>query len=563
MQSISIRPSDLHAATELGRACGVSASTAQVLINRGISEAPQAQAFLEPRLASVSSPQGMADLTAATDRLAAAIRGAERIAIFGDYDVDGTTSATILGEILVTLGGNVVIELANRFDGGYGLGEAALDRVLAHRPHLLVTCDCGSSDHDRIERAHRSGTDVIVVDHHLVPESKLPALAFLNPHRPDCAFPYKGLASAGLAFVVGAALRRKLGAHLDLRPWLDLVALGTVADVAPLDGDNRRLVRAGLKLLSSPSARPGLIALREACRISAGSWVGGTDIAFRFAPRLNAAGRLGDPRLTLELLQAPTLQEARLLAAKVERVNNERKQLQREIEQEAVEQIRTIYPEQGSRAAGVVAASDQWHRGVVGIVAARLAECFGVPALVVSIEAGVGHGSGRAPDGFQLYDAVSQCQGLLNAFGGHQAAVGFNVDQNKIDLLRADFEEACQQLTQSNSPHNTAYEIDVAIDDSQFFVPPALELALLEPVGEGNREPLFLLRDVRVGSVKVVAEQHLSLAFELGARRISAFAMGMADRQIQVGSKLQAVGSLRPDSWRGGSEIQMDIRSLD
>src|SRR5690606_27557738 len=262
-----------------------------------------------------------------------------------------------------------------------------------------------------IEAARKKGVDVIVVDHHLVPDRPLPALAFLNPHRDECGFPYKDLCSAGLALSIGAAVRAAVGSSLDVRPWLDLVALGTVADVMPLDGDNRRLVRAGLLRIASPRTRPGVLALREAARIRAGAPVGGVDIAFRLAPRLNAAGRLGDAELTLRLLSAGTLQEARMLAARIEQINQERRAIQEKISEEAIAQVLDVYGEQVD--GGIVAAASGWHRGVVGIVAARLVERFNAPAVVIALEDGEGHGSCRTPEGFSIYDAVAACRSCL------------------------------------------------------------------------------------------------------------------------------------------------------
>ena len=260
---VEVRQGDEKAATDLGRALGVSATFGQLLLHRGIQDPTTAKRYLEPKLAELSAPDAMADRELAAERLARAIRSGEQIAVFGDYDVDGTTSAAVLSGILEQLGGRVAVFLASRFDGGYGLSDVALARVLGCSPTVLVTCDCGTSDHARLEAARRRGIDCIVVDHHLVPGEPLPVHAFLNPHRPDCGFVYKGMCSAGLALSLGAAIRARLGSKIDLRLWLDLVALGTIADVAPLDGDNRRLVRAGLARLSAADARPGVVALRE------------------------------------------------------------------------------------------------------------------------------------------------------------------------------------------------------------------------------------------------------------------------------------------------------------
>ncbi len=242
-------------AQALSRALGCSVTLASWLVQRGHVEAEKTRSFLNPRLAELTAPDAMLDRKAAAERIARAVREGQRIVVFGDYDCDGMTSAAIFTEALRALGGQVTPVLASRFDGGYGLSQAALDRVLSHQPGLLVTCDCGSSDHASLQQLGPLGVDGVVVDHHLVPEAPLPALAFLNPHRPGCGFPYKGLASCGLALSVLAAVRAELGKALDLRPLLDLVAIGTIADVAPLDGDNRALVRAGLRCWGC--ARPG------------------------------------------------------------------------------------------------------------------------------------------------------------------------------------------------------------------------------------------------------------------------------------------------------------------
>lgn len=527
----------------------------QVLLNRGLSEAGDASEFLSPRLAGLSKPDAMADREKAAERLCRAIESGERVVVFGDYDVDGTTSAAILADVIEALGGDVRAIVANRFEGGYGFSDPALDRALSLSPGLIVTCDCGSSDHARVARAMEAGVDVIVVDHHLVPDTPLPAYAFLNPHRPECGFAYKGLCSAGLALTVGAAVRAGVGKPLDLRAWLDLVALGTVADVAPLDGDNRRLVRAGLARLASDQARPGVVALREAVRIKAGSHVGAIDIAFRMAPRLNAAGRLGDPTITLDLLRARTVEEARGLAAKIERINQERRDVERAVTEAAIEDV-----EECGAHHGIVAAGDGWHRGVVGISAARLVDRYNRPALTIGVEDGVGHGSGRAPDGFPLHDALGRCSDLLLRWGGHNAAVGLTIEEGKVPALREAFEAACEEL--STGPVKAKeLPVEVRVDGQSYPLPMASELARLEPVGEANPEPLFELPAVRVDDAKVVGEGHLKLRARVGGRMLSVFGYDLGERVPRTGSKVTLWGHLRPDNWTGGEAVE--LRLLD
>jgi single-stranded-DNA-specific exonuclease len=552
---------DPIAAGELARACGVSPVVAQLLLSRGLHAQPAAERFLFPKLAHLTPPDAMVDRAAAAQRIAHAITRRERIVVFGDYDVDGTTSAAILSGIIECLGGNVATLVGNRFDGGYGLSEAALARVLAERPALLITCDCGSSDHARVQHARALGVDVIVVDHHLVPAQPLAALAFLNPHRPDCGFPYKGLCSAGLALSLGAALRAELKANLDLRQWLDLVALGTIADVAPLDGDNRALVRAGLALLCSEQARPGVVALREAAKLRPGGGISAIDVAFRLTPRLNAAGRLGDPAVTLALLRARDIYEARGLAAEIERLNTERKAIEQRVTSEASAQVA---PHAGR--AGLVAAAQGWHRGVVGISAARLVDQFDRPALVIALEGELGHGSGRAPDGFPLHTALLRVGGLLERFGGHDAAVGLTVRAERIEALRAAFEQACAELAaEAGMAPRGPLAVDARLGDGHYAPPRASELMLLEPLGETNPEPVY----EAVGDLvhaQVVGEGHLKLNLRVAGHDLSAFGYQLG---TQLGpepellrGRVRVIGALRPDGYRGGDHVELRIHEV-
>jgi single-stranded-DNA-specific exonuclease len=552
-----VRQADPMAARELGRALGLAPALAQVLLHRGISDAASAREFVNPQLSGLSRPDAMLDRELAADRLVRAIRARETIAVFGDYDVDGTTSAVVLCGILEALGAEVCVFVGNRFDGGYGLSDAALARVLEARPSLLVTCDCGSSDHERIARARAAGVDVIVVDHHLVPDEPLPALAFLNPHRPGCGFEYKGLASAGLALSLGAAVRARLGSALDLRTFLDLVALGTIADVAPLDGDNRRLVRAGLVRLAEPT-RPGVVALRELARIRGCAPLSAMDVAFRMTPRLNAPGRMGDADLTLALLRARDVGQARMLAARVEQRNDERKAIEKRVTEQAVAQVIERWGPTPRH--GIVAFGDELHRGVVGISAARLVERFGVPAIVVGVEGATGHGSARAPSGFALHAAIARCAGLLERFGGHDAACGLTLTRSRLEAFAVAFAEAtrCEQVA-SAVAEPTA---DVQLEPGVFELPGAADLAQLEPFGAGNREPIFALPRVRVVSRSVVAGSHLKLGLQLGRATLSAFGYDLAQVQVGVGSEVSLLGTLRADAWMGGDRVELRLLAV-
>jgi single-stranded-DNA-specific exonuclease len=542
-------------AQALARALGISVTVASWLDRLGHADAEITRRFLSPRLAELTSPDGMLDRKAAAARIARAVQRRERVVVFGDYDCDGMTSAAIFTEALRALGGDVTPVLASRFDGGYGVSQSALRKVLALQPQLLITCDCGSSDHATLEQLGPLGVDVVVVDHHLVPEKALPALAFLNPHRPGCGFPYKGLASCGLALSVLAAVRTELGRALDLRPLLDLVAIGTIADVAPLNGDNRALVRAGLKVLSE-ARRPGIRALLELAKIEPGTPLTAEDVAFRIAPRLNAPGRLGAPDLSVELLLSKTLDAAHALGAEIEQRQLERRAVQDRMLEEALAEVER---ERYSERAALVIGREGWNHGIVGIVAGRLAGQLGRPVIVIGFENGVGRGSVRGPRGARLHDAVSACAPVLRRFGGHQAAAGLEVELSMLEELRTRFEAACSAQPARELPDDTP-RIRLARGETLARV--LADLTQLEPCGESNPAPELALSG-RVVSAREVTGGHLKLELELpGGERLGAFGIGMGAKAASLQGEVCIAGKLRPDRYRGGGAMELKLEKI-
>jgi single-stranded-DNA-specific exonuclease len=542
----------------LARELGVSITLGDVLHRAGRGSDEATTRFLAPRLAHLTPPDAMADRDAATSRLARAVRANESIAVFGDYDCDGITATAVLTSIVRAVGGRVSPLIASRSAGGYGFSQPALQRVRETGASLLVTCDCGSSDHERIAAARAAGIDVIVIDHHLVPDEPLPALAFLNPHRPDCGFPYKGLASCGLALSVGAALRKELGVDLDVRTYLDLVAIGTVADVAPLDGDNRALVRAGLGVLAQ-GARPGLRALAELAKLGLSQGVTGEDISFRIAPRLNAPGRLGDPTMALDLLLATDPDEARRLAGAIEQVTQDRRAVQERMLAEAVAEVaRSGF----DRAPAILLAQVGWHPGVVGIVAGRVASEFGKPTIVAALDGSVGRGSVRGPKGFRLHDALTRCKDELVGFGGHQAAAGVDFRAERLAALRDRWSEACaEQGSASLGP--VARGADVRLDDRDDPAAVVTDMAKLEPCGESNPSPLLLLRAAKVRSARDV-KGHLKLELGFGSRVLPAFAFQLGGLAGELkGAHADVLGRLRWDAYRGGGAVEVRVERIE
>ena len=555
-EDFQVRPPDEAGAVALGEACKLGASAAQILLHRGFVDPVEATGFLEAGLRGLTVPDAMADRLVAADRLARAVSCRERVVVFGDYDVDGTTSALILSEILGSLGGEVRTLVADRFVGGYGLSAPALERCVGEQPRVLVTCDCGSSDHERIAEAANRGIDVVVVDHHLVPEEALPAMAFLNPNRADCGFSYKGMSSAGLALSLGAAVRAKLGARLDVRRWLDLVALGTVADVSPLDGDNRRLVRAGLKLLGSAHTRPALRALRRLVGLPDSAHLTTADIAFRLAPRINAPGRLGASELTLRWLQARGSAEVARLTDEVEEQNAERKRIAEHTVAEAMAQAKVVYGD--APLTGMVVGSEGWHRGVVGIVAARLVEEFQQPVAVVAFDGTSGHGSVRTTEGLDIYSALERCASELDAWGGHRAAAGLSMSRDRLEALRAAFADATRQEGRAS---RVPTQIDVRLGGA-YRVPTIEDLDRLGPFGESFPTPLFLVEaDIAEATAVGSSQAHAKLHLRLGDQRLRAFAPRLI-HQLQDRPKAQLVGEFQPDHWIGDGSVELLVKDV-
>jgi single-stranded-DNA-specific exonuclease len=546
------------AARQLALGLGVSVTLGELLERRGHVQLEATRRFLNPRLSELTPPDAMADRSLAAERLARAIRTGELVAVFGDYDCDGMTSAAIMTEVIEALGGRAVTFIASRFEGGYGVSSAAVAKVLASGAPLLVTCDCGSSDHASLEQLRGAGVDCVVIDHHLVPEQALPAVAFLNPHRPECGFPYKGLASCGLALSLAAALRSALGRELDLRYWLDLVAIGTIADVAPLDGDNRALVRAGLRAISE-AKRPGIRALLELAKLAGPSPITAEDVAFRLAPRLNAPGRLGSADIAVQLLLAKTWDEAQGLAAEIEQRSSERRLIQERMIEEALAEIAA---EGWAGRPAIVLGREGWNHGIVGIVAGRLADRFNCPVVAVGFSNGHGRASVRGPQGSRLFDALSAAKHTLIRFGGHQAAAGAELLLPRLGELRACFEAACtaqhpQPIANESEALNYAW---LAAGDELERV--LRDLYLLEPCGAGNQAPLLAFEGT-VLSARQVSGGHLKLELALsGGTRLSAFGLSMGERAIGLSGTIAVLGKLRPDRYRGGRAIELRLERI-
>jgi single-stranded-DNA-specific exonuclease len=550
-------------AAQLAAELGVSPLLAQLLAARGLADPARATAFLDARLGEhLRSPMLFRDMAVASRRIADAVANHERIGIYGDYDVDGVSGSAVLVRFLRAVGArpDPLVHIPHRLKEGYGLGALGIERLAAGGAKVMITVDCGAVAHKEIALAVERGMDVIVCDHHQVADTRPPALAVINPIEPDAGFPFSGLCGAGTAFYLALGVRMQLresgGPVPDLRRELDLVALGTIADLVPVVEENRVLVRYGLRELER-SARPGIAALKRVAgvdRLSSGA------VGFRLAPRLNAGGRLDDAMRSLELLTTEDGPRAEQLAVALDGENRTRQSIEREMLDEAVRLVEASGGVAGRH--GLVLASEKFHPGVVGIVASRLVERYYRPTVLIAAESGgVGRGSGRSISGVDLYGALATCRQLLDRFGGHRAAAGLSIQLDRVDQLATQFNAAlAERTTEDDFIARTRVDAEVSLNglDARCLD----DLARLEPCGMGNPEPVFLARDVKVRDRRIVGEHHLKLQLEQGGRTLPAIGFGMGDQGLAVGTRLDVLFQPMISEWNGNTYTELRLRDM-
>jgi single-stranded-DNA-specific exonuclease len=526
----------------------------RLIASRGFAAPDDAKAYLRPRLDQLADPNCLADLDRAVDRLVRALRETETILVHGDYDVDGICSTTLMVRTLRTLGGNAIPFIPRRLEDGYDLTEAGVRAARSVGATVVVTCDCGTSAHVPIAELQQSGIDVIVTDHHLPGGPLPPAYAVLNPKRPGCTSRDKDLAAVGVAFKLALALTRAVGGNENaVYAMLDLVALATIADVAPLRGENRVLVRYGLKLLNDPK-RPGIRAMIRAARLEGKALTSGR-VGFVLAPRLNAAGRLGSALRGVELMLATTDQEANPIARELEELNARRQ----EIDRVTLERARSLVQEMDlSTTFGIVLAEEGWHPGVIGIVASRIVEEFGRPTILIALEGGVGKGSGRSISAFNLHAGLQECRELLLRFGGHTAAAGVTIASERVAEFAARFNEvAAAKLTEDDLVRELRVDLELPFEQADSELETLLRH--MEPCGVGNPSPLLVSRQVIVSAPpRVVGTDGLKLLLSGNGRELVALGWGMAQRarEIDVGMSIDVAFRLERDEWNGESRLQ-------
>jgi single-stranded-DNA-specific exonuclease len=557
-----VAPSDPSAVSALARALDLAPPAARVLYARGYRDVLEARRFFAPSLDDLHDPYLLKGMPEAVKRIQDAIKQNEPILLYGDYDVDGTSSVVILKKGIELLGGKVTFHVPHRLRDGYGMRSDVVEDAASKGVRLIVSVDTGIRASEVVRTASGLGIDVIVTDHHL-PEAELPpALAVLNPNRQDCSYPEKNLCGAGVAFKLIQALladHPKRAAYLE--SFLKLVAIATVADVVPLTGENRVIVKRGLEGLRDVR-NPGLRALLDISDLAQGVAPSAREVAFRVAPRINAAGRMASANDVIELFSTNDPERARTIAAELDSLNTDRRQTQEDIVlaifKQCIEQIVT------DDDAALVFAGEGWHRGVVGIVASRVVERYHRPVFVLGIENGTAQGSGRSIPAFHLLEALEQMPELFSKFGGHHQAAGLTIASERVDEFRARFRShAATKLTALD--FIKTLEIDAEIEFREIDDASVSQILSLAPFGTGNQTPLFVARNVEVIARDVKKEKHVFV--KLKGLRSQAKAWNFAERapEFEPGSRIDLAFSIEDDAYsaaRGYAPWQIVMKDV-
>ena len=555
---------DRNLSQKLASELGIPLLIAQLLVNRGIVETQAAQEFLYPDLSNLHPPSMMKGISDAVDRIKEAIDKGEKIWVYGDYDVDGITSVSMLMPCLKRLGAEVDYYIPHRLDEGYGLSQESIAELEGKGCSLIITVDCGISATEEVRMANDAGIDVIITDHHEPGEELPPAIVTLDPKLVDCGYPFDRLAGVGVAFKLAQALMGDENGENEafLREQLDLVALGTIVDVVPLTGENRIIAKYGLEVLNKME-RVGIRALCEVSSVEEGT-ISGWIVGFRLGPRINAAGRIDTANSAVRLLTTDSYEEALEIAQKLDAANKERQNIEREILGKAKNQLQKF---DLSREKGLVLAEEGWHPGVVGIVASRIQELYYRPTILISLEGEQGRGSARSIPGFDIFHALTKCSHLLERFGGHKAAAGLGIAKSNIGAFRREFSSIVAETLEPDDLKPKVL-IDAEADLSQLTLEVVEQLSLLEPYGLGNPRPMIEVKNLLVkGMPRIVGRTggHLQMTVSDGQQALRCIAFNKAELERELhGAGVRLNLACRPsvNDWRDMRSVQLQIEEM-
>jgi len=551
--------SDEQGVEKLAQSINVSPTIARILVARGIGDFEKARSFFRPNLDDLLDPFLMDHMDRAVERVMRALAGHEKIAIYGDYDVDGTCSAAMLFLFLQERGGDAEVYIPDRFTEGYGVSVTGIDRLAARGVSLIITIDCGITAVEQAHYAQSLGIDVVICDHHEAGDELPAAYAVLDPIKPGCSYPFKFLSGCGVGFKLMQGIASRTGDVDTIYKYLDFVAMAAAADIVPLVDENRVLVAHGLRRLND-CTRPGLRGLLECAGMSAGS-IGTAQIVFGIAPRINAAGRLGDARRAVDMLIEEDEVRAFQKAQVLESTNRSRRTIDEETFVEAEIMAQQMLADSSCRV--LVIHNPDWHPGVIGIVASRIVEKFYVPTVLLTSVEGVAKGSARSIAGFDIHAALKQCEEHIEQFGGHKYAAGLSIEEGKIDVFRVALNEFANTRI-DDAMLTPEVQIDAEAELSELTPPFFNVVRQFAPFGPGNSRPNFLTREVEViGYPKVVGKDHLKFRVRNGEVFIDAIAFGMGERlgEIGGGARLDIVYNIEENHYR--RTVTTQLRILD
>ena len=543
---------------EISKKYNINKLLATILSNRDITEKEQIEKFLNPKRNDFYNPYKMLDMEIAVKRIIKAIENKEKVIIYGDYDVDGITSVTVLKSFLEERGINVAEYIPNRLEEGYGLNKKAVKEISEQKYTLMITVDCGISAIEEVEYANSLGIETIITDHH-EPGNELPkALAVIDAKRKDNTYPFRNLAGVGVVFKLIQALSIELGLEeKEYLKYLDIVCIGTISDIVPLVDENRVIVKLGLKLVEQ-TKNLGLKAILESTGYSK---IDSTTISFGVAPRINACGRMGHQEEALKLFLSKNSNEVAELTQKLNEYNRVRQETEKNIYNEAIEQIEQIDLDKQNT---IILMGKNWHHGVIGIVSSKITEMYFKPSILLSFEGDdLGKGSGRSIPGFDLHDALMKCEDCIEKFGGHSMAIGITVKRENLEKLKQELENiAIEEKIDEIVP---IIKIDAKIDLSEVNKEVVESLKELEPFGEGNKMPIFAFKNLKIDSIRALSEgKHLKLTLKDNNTIVNAigFNMGELAQDYRIGDKIDVVGTLEINSFNGTDSIQINMKDL-
>lgn len=547
---------DENKVNELVNKFGISGILARILVNKNITQKDEIDLFMNPTRKDFHNPFLMPDMEIIVDRVLQAIEQKEKIMIYGDYDADGITSITVLKSFLEERGLEVASYIPNRLDEGYGLNKTALKKIYDDGYRLIITVDCGISGIDEVDYANSLGMEVLITDHHEPAETLPKAVAVVDAKRKDNKYPFNQLAGVGVVFKLIQAISIKLDLEeKEYLKYLDIVCIGTISDIVPLIDENRVIAKLGLKLIAQ-TKNIGLKALLEVIGFKN---IDSTTISFGVAPRINACGRMGDEQVALDLFLEKDYDKAKELAIKLNEYNIERQTIEKSIFDEATEKIEKNEKDK----ACIIVGSEGWHHGIIGIVASKVTEMYFKPSILICFEGNDGKGSGRSIPGFDLHDALTECSDYLEKFGGHSMAVGVTVSRDKFELFKNKFEEYAKS-------HDVDKIIPVINIDSELSlknidIDSVKSLQKLEPYGEANKMPVFMIRNLKINSIRALSEgKHLKLTLKDDGYMINAigFNMGNLSNEYLIDDKVDVIGNLDINSFNGNDSIQLILKDI-